>query len=235
MSTTETLYQFLNGKKTRFTEFVVNDKPSEQGARKVRYKLLSSSEWQKIQYNNNVTDLQQRVEKSSKGRIGYLHIPAMGSADQARFEREAYEYMLGKDAMIFDVRFNRGGNISDTLIDWLERKPHGIYKSRDLEPEIAPSRAGEACCRTHERAQLFEWRNVPLRHAPTQARPTRRHADARLCHLDVYVFINRWHKSPYPRTWSLPYGRYQYGKSGRETRCSNLGYPEEWLEEKIPS
>ena len=143
VSTTETLYQFLNGKKTRFTEFVVNDKPSEQGARKVRYKLLSSSEWQKIQYNNNVTDLQQRVEKSSKGRIGYLHIPAMGSADQARFEREAYEYMLGKDAMIFDVRFNRGGNISDTLIDWLERKPHGIYKSRDREPEIAPSRAWE--------------------------------------------------------------------------------------------
>ena len=65
----------------------------------------------------------------------------MGSADQSRFEREAYEYMLGKDAMIFDVRFNRGGNISDTLIDWLERKPHGIYKSRDREPEIAPSRA----------------------------------------------------------------------------------------------
>jgi hypothetical protein len=25
--------------------------------------------------------------------------------------------------MIIDVRFNGGGNIADTLIDWLERKP----------------------------------------------------------------------------------------------------------------
>jgi len=85
--------------------------------------------------------LKRRVEQSSDGEIGYLHISAMGSKDQEKFEREAYEYIQGKKAMIFDVRFNNGGNISDTLIDWLERKPHGIYKSRDREPEMAPSRA----------------------------------------------------------------------------------------------
>lgn len=143
ISSTETLYQFLNNKGTRFTEFAVNTKPELNGARKVNYKLLSSSEWQQLQYKAHVSDLRQRVEKASQGRVGYLHISAMSSSDQARFEREAYEYILGKDAMIFDIRFNRGGNISDTLIDWLERKPHGIYKSRDRDPEIAPSRAWE--------------------------------------------------------------------------------------------
>ena len=76
----------------------------------------------------------------------------MSSTDRARFEREAYEYILGKDAMIFDVRFNRGGNISDTLIDWLERKPHGIYKSRDRTRDRPQPRLGEAHRCVNERA-----------------------------------------------------------------------------------
>ena len=50
-------------------------------------------------------------------------VSAMGYNNQAKFEREAYEYIVGKDAMIIDVRFNSGGNIAETLIDWLERKP----------------------------------------------------------------------------------------------------------------
>jgi C-terminal processing protease CtpA/Prc len=107
----------------------------------VKYKLLSSTEWSKLQYNNWVNHSRQVVEKKSKNIIGYLHLSAMGSTDQKKFEREAYEYIQDKEAMIFDVRFNKGGNISDTLIDWLERKPHGIYKSRDRKPEIAPNRA----------------------------------------------------------------------------------------------
>jgi C-terminal processing protease CtpA/Prc len=43
--------------------------------------------------------------------------------------------MVGKEAMILDVRFNSGGNISDTLIDWIERKPHGYFRPRDAAPK----------------------------------------------------------------------------------------------------
>ena len=137
----ETLHQFLTQKTTRLTTFTVNSKPTASDSRKVTYKLLSSTEWSRLRYNENVQELRNRVEQSSNKRIGYLHISAMGSKDQEKFEREAYEYIQGKDAMIFDVRFNNGGNISDTLIDWLERKPHGIYKSRDRKPEMAPSKS----------------------------------------------------------------------------------------------
>jgi Tol biopolymer transport system component/C-terminal processing protease CtpA/Prc len=137
----EALHNFLTQKTTRLTTFTVNSKPTTSDSRKVSYKLLSSTEWTKLRYNEKVQELRNRVEQSSDGKIGYLHISAMGSKDQERFEREAYEYIQGKDAMIFDVRFNNGGNISDTLIDWLERKPHGIYKSRDREPEMAPSKS----------------------------------------------------------------------------------------------
>ena len=83
----------------------------------VTYKLISESEWRKLRYQETTQELRKRVEESTSGKVGYLHISAMGSSDQAKFEREAYEYIQGKNAMIFDVRFNNGGNISDSLID----------------------------------------------------------------------------------------------------------------------
>lgn len=137
----ERLYSLLNAREDRMVEFLVNDKPQKDGSRKVRCQLLSQTDWSDLMYQNQVAVARRNVETASKGKIGYLHIAAMSSPDQTRFEREAYEYILGKDAMIFDVRNNRGGNISDTLIDWLERKPHGIYQSRDQSPEVAPERA----------------------------------------------------------------------------------------------
>ena len=71
------------------------------------------------------------MEDRSDGKIGYLHLAAMGYNNQTKFEHEAYEYIVGKEAMIIDVRFNNGGNIADTLVEWLQRKPHGWLRPRD--------------------------------------------------------------------------------------------------------
>src|SRR5258705_12279341 len=70
----------------------------------------------------------------------------MQPGNQVKFEREAYEYMAGKEAMIIDVRFNRGGNIADTLLDWIERKPHGWGRPRDAAPNATPYHAWEKPC-----------------------------------------------------------------------------------------
>ena len=139
----ERLYRFINDKQDREFEFLVNREPKTEGARKVKYKVLSQTEWDDLNYRNRTERLRKYVEGKSGGKIGYLHISAMGSANQTQFEREAYEYILGKDAMVIDVRFNKGGNISDTLIDWLARKQHGYRRPRDGTPEPAPARAWE--------------------------------------------------------------------------------------------
>lgn len=137
----EHLYQWINDKQDREFEFLVNDHAAKDGARKVKYKVLTQREWDDLNYRNRIDRLRGYTEQKSRGKVGYLHISAMGQSDQLQFEREAYEYILGKDAMIIDVRFNRGGNISDTLIDWLDRKPHGYYRPRDGKPTTAPYRA----------------------------------------------------------------------------------------------
>lgn len=143
VSLNEKLYQLINDRQDREFEFLVNQEPKKEGARKVRYKVLTAAEWDALTYQNRIERLRNYVETQSGGKLGYLHISAMGGENQARFEREAYEYMSGKQGMIIDVRFNRGGNISDTLIDWLERKQHGWYRPRDEGAEAAPNRSWE--------------------------------------------------------------------------------------------
>ncbi|HTD85200.1 MAG TPA: S41 family peptidase [Candidatus Binatia bacterium] len=139
----EKLYEWINDKQDREFEFLVSTNTSKSDARKVKYKVLTQDEWTDLNYKNRIERLRKYVEDRSDGRIGYLHLSAMGYSNQTRFEREAYEYIVGKDAMIIDVRFNGGGNIADTLIDWLERKPHGYVRPRDAEREPSPHHAWE--------------------------------------------------------------------------------------------
>ena len=139
----EQLYELINDKQEREFEFLVNTNASKTGARKVKYKVLTQEEWNELNYNNRVDRLRQYVERQSGNKVGYLHISAMGSPNQTQFEREAYEYIVGKEAMVIDVRFNSGGNIADTLIDWLERKPHGYVRPRDSEQAASPHHAWE--------------------------------------------------------------------------------------------
>jgi tricorn protease len=62
-------------------------------------------------------------------------------SSQTQFEHQAFEYVIGKDAMVIDVRFNSGGYIADTLIDWLDRKPRGFVRPRDGAVQPSPARA----------------------------------------------------------------------------------------------
>jgi Tol biopolymer transport system component/C-terminal processing protease CtpA/Prc len=141
ISLNENLYEYLNDKNDREFEFLVNDQPDKENARKVMYKALSPNEWTELNNRNRIENHRKYVEQKTDGKVGYLYLAAMGQNNQVQFEREAYEYMGGKSAMVIDVRFNRGGNISDTLIDWLERKQHGWYRGRDEKAQASPARA----------------------------------------------------------------------------------------------
>jgi C-terminal processing protease CtpA/Prc len=142
----ERLYQLVNDRQDREFEFLVSTNGYRTVTRMVNYKVMTEAEWNELNYRNRIERLRKQVESKSAGKIGYLHLAAMSMNNQIKFEREAYEYLAGKEAMIIDVRFNSGGNISDTLIDWIERKPHGYTRPRDAEAETAPYHAWEKRC-----------------------------------------------------------------------------------------
>ncbi|PHV11565.1 S41 family peptidase [Chitinimonas sp. BJB300] len=66
------------------------------------------------------------VQQASKGRIGYLHLRAMGSNDIASFAREFYA-QYDREGLIIDVRRNNGGNIDSWIIEKLLRRTWAFW------------------------------------------------------------------------------------------------------------
>ncbi|MYN05071.1 peptidase S41 [Pseudoduganella sp. DS3] len=74
-----------------------------------------------LRYGDWEQSLARKVDEASKGRIGYLHLRAMGPNDIATFAREFYAN-VNRDGLIIDVRRNQGGNIDSWIIEKLLRK-----------------------------------------------------------------------------------------------------------------
>ncbi|MBX6364210.1 MAG: PD40 domain-containing protein [Gemmatimonadetes bacterium] len=73
------------------------------------------------------------VDSLSGGRIGYVHLRAMGPADIDQWYRDFYP-VFNRDALIIDVRNNRGGNIESWVLEKLLRKPWMWWQPRTGEP-----------------------------------------------------------------------------------------------------
>jgi len=77
------------------------------------------------------------VHAQTGGRVGYLHIPDMGPWGFSEFHR-GYLSEFNRDALIVDVRYNRGGHVSPLLIEKLARKRVGYDISRYGPPVPYP-------------------------------------------------------------------------------------------------
>lgn len=73
------------------------------------------------------------VEERSGGRIGYVHLRAMGSGDITCWYRQFYP-VFNRAGLILDVRHNRGGNIDSFILEKLMRRAWMYWKSRVGEP-----------------------------------------------------------------------------------------------------
>lgn len=88
-----------------------------------------------LRYNDWRQSRARAVQQASGGRIGYLHLRAMGPEDIADFAREFYA-QIDREGLIIDVRFNNGGNIDSWLLEKLLRRAWAFWQSRS--PEGAP-------------------------------------------------------------------------------------------------
>ncbi len=93
------------------------------------------------------------VHANSGGRVGYLHLPDMMSAGFAEFHRY-FGAECDRDALIVDVRYNRGGHVSQLLLEKVARKRIGYNIMRWGRPEPYPSDspAGPLVALTNEHA-----------------------------------------------------------------------------------
>jgi tricorn protease len=73
------------------------------------------------------------VEEEGGGKIGYVHLRAMGGRDINAWYREFYP-VFNRQGLILDFRHNRGGNIDSIVLEKLIRRAWFFWKSRVREP-----------------------------------------------------------------------------------------------------
>jgi tricorn protease len=74
-----------------------------------------------------------KVEEAAAGRIGYVHLRAMGPGDLTAWYRQFYP-VFNRQGLILDVRRNNGGNIDSVLLEKLMREAWMYFKGRNGQP-----------------------------------------------------------------------------------------------------
>lgn len=87
---------------------------------------LRYADWQ---YSRRTT-----VDKLSGGKLGYVHLRAMGTENFHEFVRQYYA-ASDKAGLILDLRHNRGGNIDSWLLARLMRQPWMWWAPRDSDAQ----------------------------------------------------------------------------------------------------
>jgi len=113
---------------------------SGAGAEPRRTVIVPLRSERRLRYQDWVSGRRRAVRELSGGRIGYLHVPDMMGSGWADFNRDLRSEML-LEALIVDVRGNRGGHISQLVVEQLTRRIIGWAAARNSRPESYPSTA----------------------------------------------------------------------------------------------
>ncbi|WP_417071021.1 S41 family peptidase [Niveibacterium terrae] len=126
---------------------------NEDGSKRRRVVARALASEEPVRYREWVEARRAQVHQASGGRLGYLHIPDMVTWGFAEFHRYLRTESL-REGLIVDARFNRGGHVSQLLLEKLARQVLGYDVSRWGAPEPYPQNAiaGPLVCITNQHA-----------------------------------------------------------------------------------
>ncbi|RPH38282.1 protease, partial [bacterium] len=130
------IYASLVNKAGKQVTLKVNDSPKIAGARDVVVIPIPGE--RNLYYYNWVQKNIEKVSKATDGKVGYLHIPDMGSGGLNEFVKYYYP-QFRKEALIVDVRGNGGGNVSSMIIERLRRELAMITVARNTAISLDPN------------------------------------------------------------------------------------------------
>ena len=107
------------------------------GGRLRRIAVTPLSDEMPVRYQDTVLNRRAQVRQLSEGRCGYLHIPDLSGSGWAQFSRDLRRE-FNYPALILDVRGNGGGNVSQLVLDKLNRRVLAWDFIRDRRPARYP-------------------------------------------------------------------------------------------------
>jgi C-terminal processing protease CtpA/Prc len=82
-------------------------------------------------YDEWIDNNQKRVDEKSKGRIAYGYMKNMGQFELDQLIIDMTQELAKKDALIFDLRYNTGGNVHDEVLKFLSQRSYLNWKYRE--------------------------------------------------------------------------------------------------------
>jgi tricorn protease len=100
-----------------------------------------------------VEENRRAVHEATGGKVGYIHVPDMGNDGFAEFHR-SYLMEYDREGLIIDVRWNRGGIISNLVLETLMRPRigYGFQRWGQPEPYFIEAPRGPMVALTNENA-----------------------------------------------------------------------------------
>jgi tricorn protease len=129
------IYQLLVNKAGKQVKLTLNSKPADQGKRVLT--VVPIKDESPLYYLQWVEGNIEKVNKATNGKVGYIHIPDMGTEGLNEFVKYYYP-QLKKEALIIDVRGNGGGFVSPIIIERLRREAVQIEIARNTNPDFEP-------------------------------------------------------------------------------------------------
>ncbi len=136
----EKMYVPLLDKANKTVDFLVNSTASKDGARVVKIKPIALDQWRTLEDKRRVREARNKVEKLSNGHVAYIYLRDMLPDSLKIFEQEMWGQAHDKDALILDIRGNRGGRIHDDVLAQLNRVNYAFTQPRDGERATQPYR-----------------------------------------------------------------------------------------------
>ncbi|HEX7137469.1 MAG TPA: S41 family peptidase, partial [Vicinamibacterales bacterium] len=131
LKATDNYWQYFTVASGNKFHFMVNDKPTKDGAWEVTIAPIESQPFVDLQYARWVDERRDMVTKLSNGDIGYLHIRAMDAPSLRQFQLDLAANRT-KKALVIDQRFNGGGGIDQELLGILAGRQYQYTIGRDM-------------------------------------------------------------------------------------------------------
>lgn len=103
----------------------------------------SSNQVKGMLYDEWIAQNREYVHNKTNGRVAYVHMKDMGVGSYRQFYIDMTTYAEKADALVLDLRYNRGGNVHDDVLNFLAREPYLQWSYREGaltgQPNFAPA------------------------------------------------------------------------------------------------